>query len=106
MIVKGRTLVFKPNFFSQLDEILDYFEKISPAAAQSFPIDLDNFLLKKIAPRPESHAEYPWKRTPQRLYRRAIFKQKYYVIYKLLPSEIQFLAIVYSRRDLSKMPIE
>ncbi len=106
MTVNGRTIYFKPNFTDQLDEILAYLMDLSPAAASFPPKDLDGFLVKKVIPRPESHAEYPHKRTPQRLYRRDIFKKKYYIIYKVLPTELHFLAIVYSKRDLSKIEIE
>ena len=106
MIVSGRTIVFKPTFIETLDEILTYLAGYSPRYVQQFTQDLDDLIKNRIAHFPEASPEYKWKRTPQRLYRRAIFKKHYHVIYKIHPQTIEFVVILYSRRDLSKIEVE
>ena len=108
MIINGRQVVLKPEFDEMLDEMLEWFiSQGNEQFAKQFVRGLYNDIVHKIAPpRPESHSEYAWKQTPQRLYRRYVFRKKYHVMYKVLPQKLEFLAIVYSRRDFSKIPIE
>lgn len=81
-------------------------EYISQQSIQKFLTDLNDFIIEKIAPYPESHTEYRWKQTPERMYRRAIFKKKYYIVYKVSPESIDFLIFVYAKRDLANLSIE
>ena len=106
MKIKGRVLIFKQRFYDSLDEILDYYEQNnSTTFIQKFLKELDETIIDKIAPRPESHPEYKWKRTPDKVFRRAIFRKNFFIIYKMLPNEIQFLLIIYSGKDLESLPL-
>ncbi len=61
-----RKLVFKPRFFATIDEVLDFLEEYnSEDYIQNFLIDLNDFIVNKIVPYPESHTEYRWKQTPE-----------------------------------------
>ena len=107
MKIDGKELIFKQQFYDSLDELLEYFDTYdSPNYARKFLEELHDFILDDIALRPESHSEYKWKRTPERYYRRAIFKKKYYIVFKVLPERIEFVLVVYSKRDLNNIPIE
>ena len=53
MIINGRTLVIQPVFTEQLDEIVAYLEDYSFKVARSFVLELNDLILKKIAPQPE-----------------------------------------------------
>lgn len=68
--------------------------------------DLEAFINEKIAPRPESHMEFKYKRTPDKSFRRAIFRKKYYVIYKVYDERIEFRLFISSKRDLTQISIE
>jgi len=50
--------------------------------------------------------EYQYKRTPEKSFRRAIFKKKYYVIYKVYDGCIEFRLFISSKRDLTKISIQ
>ncbi len=106
MTTQGRTIVTKPAFSKSLKEILIYLEDYSPQYARQFLLDLDKFIVNRIAAFPEGHPEYKWKPTPQREYRRAIFKKHYYLIYKLSSKRLELTLIVYAKRDLSSIEIE
>lgn len=107
MIIAGREVIFKQAFDEMLDEILAwYISQGHDQFAQKFVKELYDAIVHKIAPYPERHSEYQFKRTPDRMYRRYIFRKKYYVIFKLLPQKLEVLAIVYSRRDLNKLEME
>jgi len=103
----GKKLVFKPRFYATIDEVLDFLQEYNSGDyIQNFLTELNDFIMNKIVPYPESHTEYRWKQTPERMYRRAIFKKKYYVVYKVTPESISFLAFVSAKRDLPNLPIE
>jgi len=107
MIIAGREVVIKQQFDEMLDEMLAWFiSEGHDQFAQKFVRELYETIVDKIAPNPERHTEYPFKKTPTKSYRRYIFRKKYYVIFKVMPQKLEILAIVYSKRDLSKLPIE
>ncbi|MBK8568406.1 MAG: hypothetical protein IPN76_35150 [Saprospiraceae bacterium] len=107
MIIAGREVVIKQQFDEMLDEMLAWFlSEGHDQFAQKLVRELYNAIVQKIAPNPERHTEYPFKKTADKSYRRFIFRKKYYVIFKVTPLKLEILAIVYSKRDLSKLPIE
>ncbi|MBK9016302.1 MAG: hypothetical protein IPM82_20780 [Saprospiraceae bacterium] len=107
MIIAGREVVLKQQFDEMLDEILAwYISQGYDQFARKFMKELHDAIVHKIAPFPERHSEYPFKKTPDKSYRRYIFRKKYYVIFKVMPQKLEVLAIVYSKRDLNKLPID
>lgn len=107
MRIAGREVIVKQDFDDMLEDIMAWYISQDMASyAQSFVQDLYSEMVEKIAPHPVRHAEYAWKRTPEKQYRRYIFRKKYYVIFKVLPKKLEFLAIVFSKRDLSKIDLE
>ena len=107
MIIAGREVVLKQQFDEMLDEILAwYISQGYDQFTRKFVQELHDAIVHKIAPFPERHSEYPFKKTPGRAYRRYIFRKKYYVIFKVMPQKLEVLAIVYSKRDLNKLPID
>lgn len=102
-----RKLVFKPRFYATIDEVLDFLQEYnSENYIENFLTELNDFIIDKVVPYPESHTEYRWKRTPERMYRRAIFRKKYYIVYKVTSESISFLVFVSSKRDLPNLPIK
>ena len=107
MIIAGREVIVKQQFDEMLDEMLAWFyEQGYDQFAQKFVKELYDAIVHKIAPHPERHTEYPFKKTPDKSYRRYIFHYKYYVIFKVTPQKLEILAIVYSKRDLDKLQID
>jgi hypothetical protein len=43
--------------------------------------------------------EYPEKQTPEKMYRRAVFRRTYLVIYKVTVTEITFLVVYHASRN-------
>ncbi|MBI5917628.1 MAG: hypothetical protein HY842_19840 [Bacteroidetes bacterium] len=107
MIVNGREIIIKADFDEMLDGILEWLNLNGyQNTAQVFVSELYDVIVKKIAPNPERFPEYAWKRTPDKIYRRFLFRKKWYIVYKVHPKRLEFLVIVYSRRDLSKISFE
>jgi len=99
----ARQLLFADEFYESLDDKSRYE---SDKHIRSFLTDLDYFIPKKILPWPESHTEYKYKRTPNRHFRRAIFRKKYYIIYKVSDEYVEIILIISSKRDLTKIFIK
>lgn len=106
MKINKRDLIFRPGFDEGLSDIYDYLAEFSDRSAKSFVKELWELCTNRIANYPESFPEFKLKKTPGKIYRKAIYRKNYYVIYKLEAKRILFLAIFYARRDLSKIIIE
>jgi len=103
-----RKLLYAEEFEESLQLTVDYLRlcDVSEYYILGFVSDLRVFIHEKIAPQPEFHMEYQYKRTPEKSFRRAISKKKYYVIYKVYDGCIEFRLFISSKRDLTKISIQ
>ena len=107
MIINGRKLVFKKEFDDMVDEIEKfYLSEGRTIGWNKFIKELIEILSNKIPKNPEGYPEYQWKKTSQKLYRRYLFRKNYYIVFKVEPKNLTYLAFVYARRNLSEFPIE
>jgi plasmid stabilization system protein ParE len=99
MIIAGREITLTDYFLAQLAEIQMYISEESPLRGRQLTTDLFDFLTDTIAPNPFMFVEYLGKSTVEKLYRRAVFRKNYIVIYKVTDSEILFLTVHHASRN-------
>ncbi len=98
-------LIYKKGFLKNAKAIRNWLdENIEMGKGREFILELEDFVLTKISPHPTHYPEWKWKRTIDKLYRRALFK-KYIIVFKYFPNQIEMLAIYHQRRDASKMEV-
>ncbi len=98
--------IFKPRFIREFKAIRNYIRGHTVLGAEKFASELENLVLKKIPSQPFSFPEFKKKPTTAKVYRKAIFKKKWNVIYKVEPNRIVYIAIYYSRRNVDRMRFE
>lgn len=105
MIIENRAIIIRLRFLHELALIELYIKQNNAKNAHSFVADCFRFIEKRIAPHPHSFPEYKGKKTKTKIYRRAIFKKKYVIIYKVLKTKLEVLLIYHSSRDPNKISI-
>ena len=99
-------ITFTRRFVRETKAYRDWLvENVSPEKGREFILELDEFIREKIASYPTRYMEWPWRRTPNKSYRRAIFKRRYVLVFKTLGSSIQFVLIYHQKRDPAKIKI-
>ena len=99
-------IIFKPRFVKELSGTLRYISQHSLYAKDKFADDLLIMISKKIPQQPFLYPEFQKMRTPGKVYRKAIFKKKWNVIYKVETNRLIFISIFHSSRDISKMKFD
>lgn len=92
-------LAYTQSFIDELSAVVNWLDSKSSMAAQKFVAELYGLIHSRIAKYPESFMEYPWKRTPQKFYRRAVFKKNWYLVFKFDGIQVEFLVLYHSKRD-------
>ena len=101
-------IVFSEAFDESFEQTISYLRYCGTSEnfIDEFVDDLETFINEKIAPRPLSHTEFKYWRIPNKSFRRAIFKKKYYIIYKVYDERLEFRLFISSKRDLTKISIQ
>ena len=99
MIIDGRTVQLKESFTAQLATIQEYISQYGPRRGRELTTSIANYVLDTIAPNPYIFAEYEGRVTPEKMYRRAVFKRKYIILYKVTNEQIIFLAVYHSSQN-------
>jgi plasmid stabilization system protein ParE len=99
MIIDGRAVHFKESFTTQLALIQEYTTQYSPKKVRQLTTNIANYALDVIAANPYIFAEYNGRVTPEKSYRRAIYKQKYVIIYRVTTDQIVFLVIYHASQN-------
>ncbi len=99
MIINNRVVILTADFLEQLADTQTYIAEDNAKRGRQLTTDLFNFLTDVIAPNPFIFMEYSGKPTPEKSYRRAIFRRIYIVIYKVTDSEIVFLTVYHASRN-------
>ena len=99
MMIDGRTVYFKESFTTQLALIQEYASQFSPKKARQLTTAIATHALDVIAVNPFIFAEYPGRPTPEKAYRRAIYKRRYVIIYKVTANQINFLVIYHTSQN-------
>jgi hypothetical protein len=97
---------FTAHFAKELGTITKYIHELSPQACQDFLLELNQLVYVKIPPQPFRYPEFSILRTQAKVFRKAIFKKKWNVVYKVEPNRLLFISIFHSSRDSSKMKFD
>ena len=92
-----REVKVKQHFLDSLLEIKQYISQHSPKNADKFVGDLKP-KMDRIIENPETFSPEKNLLTKRRIYRFAIYKKQYKIIFKVLESQIVFLDIVHGKR--------
>ena len=99
-------ILFRPRFLRDMQVIIDYLEEQSSLAAELFLEELNVVVYEKIPKQPFLYQEFSRIPTAGKVFRRATFKKKWFVIYKVEPNQITYISIFHSSRDISKMQFD
>jgi len=99
-------IIFKPRFVRELSGTLRYIGEHSLYAKDKFVDDLLVMVSKKIPQQPFIFPEFQKMPTLDKVYRKAIFKKKWNLIYKVETNRLIFLSIFHSSRDVAKMKFD
>ena len=98
-------LIYNKGFVENTKAIRDWLdENIEMGKGREFVLELEDFIRTKIITYPTHHPEWKWKRTKDKWYRRALFKN-YVVVFKYFPNQVEMLAIYHQKRDASKIGV-
>lgn len=106
MIINGRTVQLKENFTAQLATIQEYINQYDPKKARELTTDIASFALDVIAPNPYIFVEYQLRPTPEKKYRRAVFKRKYIIVYKVTDEKVTFLAVYHTSQNHGSIDLD
>lgn len=93
-----REVKVKQQFLYSLLEIKQYIEQYSSQNAGKFVSDLKS-KMDRIIQNPETYSPEKNLLTKRRIYRFAIYKKQYKIIFKVLETRIIFLDIVHGKRQ-------
>lgn len=105
MKVNGREILLRRKFIRQVDSAADYLRKMGNQKAEDFVDGLEELIFEKIPNFPFSHPEFDKKPTPEKIYRRAIFKQNWKVVYAVSETTIVYIFFYHSSRDIDSLEI-
>jgi hypothetical protein len=103
MKVNGREIQFHTYFLSNVKQVRSYIRKHSNQSANDFVVDLNEFVFKYIPMQPFAHPEFQLMKTYGKVVRKAIFRKKWNVIYKIGNAELLFVALFHSKRNAKKL---
>ena len=106
MIIDGRTVQLKESFTAQLAIIQEYISQYEPRKGRELTTGIANYALDVIAPNPYTFAEYGLRPTPEKMYRRAVYKRKYIIVYKVTDEQITFLAVYHTSQNPDIISLE
>ena len=106
MIIGGRSVELKESFTAQLATIQEYISQFEPKKGRDLTTALANYVLDVVAPNPYIFAEHAGRPTPEKMYRRAIFKRKYIIVYKVTDEQVTFLAIYHTSQNPDGVSLE
>lgn len=103
MKVNGREILIRRKFTRQVDAAAKYLHENTSQKADEFVEELEELIREKIPKFPFSHPEFSKKPTKDKVYRRAIFRKKWNVVYKVSETTIVFGFFYHSSRDVDKL---
>lgn len=80
MVINGREIILKAKFLDELYLIQEFIKVYDSKKGKVFPSKILDFVYDNIAPNPYLFSEFPFKRTPNQIYRKAIFQKKYILV--------------------------
>lgn len=99
MIIAGRIVYLKESFTAQLATLQEYVSQYSAKKGRELTTRIANYALDVVAPNPFIFAEYEARITTEKMYRRAVYKRKYVIIYRVTVTEVVFLAIYHTSQN-------
>ena len=94
-----------PDFLDGLFEIQQFAGRASAGAGRRVVQAILDFAYDIIALSPRAFPVYPTTRHSEREYRRAVFRKKFVLIYRIADQELTFLVVHSTRQDSSNLQL-
>lgn len=105
MNVDGRVVNLTELFYNKAADLQAYLAEHDPAFARRFTTELFDFISDVVAPNPYAFVEYPQRPTPEKAYRRAVFKRTYIVVYKVTDTDLDILTVYHTSQNPDKISL-
>lgn len=99
----ARKLTLVEDFYAGLLEIQQFADAHGGKGRQVVN-ELMEFAYSTIAPQPRAFPVYTVSQHPEREYRRAVFRKKYVLIYRITDAELTFLVVHSTRQNPPTLP--
>lgn len=99
MTVNGWELIYKHHFLTELAAIQQFIGSFSAQRGRKLTSGIMQFTIERIPMNPYTFVEYAVMKTPEAVYRRAVYKQNYVIIYKIEGTQLFFPDVYHARRD-------
>ena len=93
------------DFIDKFKEISAYIRQHSTQNEVNFVKELNTMVFVTIPKRPFSFQEFKHKPTVAKVYRRALLKKKWNIIYKVESTRIVFIFIYHSSQNVNRLKI-
>ena len=100
MKTNGRELIFTDYFLEQVAAIQEYISQFSEKRSRQLTSAMMDFATDRIPLNPYAFVEYSVMKTPDGLYRKAIFKRSYAIIYRIDVEALVFLDVYHTSRNI------
>ncbi|AQG79964.1 type II toxin-antitoxin system RelE/ParE family toxin [Spirosoma montaniterrae] len=99
MTVNNWELLYSDNFLEELAAIQQYVSQFSSVRARKLTSGIMSFTVNKIPLNPHAYVEYTIMKTPDAIYRRALYKHDYAIVYKIQMDSLLFLDVYHTSRN-------
>lgn len=106
MIIDGRSVNLTELFYRKAADIQAYLSENDPAFARRFTTGIFDFISDVIAPNPYVFAEYLPRQTPEKMFRRAVYKRTYIIIYKVTDTDLDVMTIFHTSQNPDSISLE
>ncbi|MEZ4904705.1 MAG: type II toxin-antitoxin system RelE/ParE family toxin [Spirosomataceae bacterium] len=102
----ARDFIFRQKFLDELFSIQEYLNFHGGEKSKYLMEDVIDFCVDIIVSNPFAFPECYFLKTDTQLYRRAIFRREYAIVYKVTPLLIDILTIYHTSRDDRELSVE
>lgn len=101
-----RKITYKPSFLESVLAIEAYVGRTNAQRGRKLTVDLFDFIISVVEPNPFAFPEYMGKPTPTHSYRRAVFRKKYALYYRVTEDALIFLQFYHTRQNPGSIRLE
>lgn len=105
MKVNGREILLRRKFIIQVDSAAEFIREKTDQKAVVFIEEIEELIYEKIPLFPFSHPEFLRKPTKEKVYRKAVFRKKWNIIYKVSETTIVFVYFYHSSRNPENLDV-
>ena len=106
MKINEREIRYEESFYDALQGLELYWGQSSARKGREWTSELVDFTLNVIAPNPLAFPRLEKLGSPQRELRKAVFRKKYLIIYRVTGDRVDFLSIYHASRNPDSLQLD